>query len=66
MGAVTAALANGIITPGEAEGIARVITTFVRTIETSDFDRWLRIVEAEQAEELPGLPPTWPYPSVST
>ena len=42
MGAVTAALAGGLITPGEAQAIARVFTTFVQTIETSDFDQRLQ------------------------
>src|SRR5438034_1391488 len=43
MKAVTSALAAGIITPGEAGTIAAVVDTFVRAIETSDFDRRLKI-----------------------
>jgi Family of unknown function (DUF5681) len=35
MNAVTAALASGKITPGEAERIAGVVDTFVRAIETT-------------------------------
>src|SRR6516225_10768506 len=35
MNAVTAALARGIITPGEAERIANVVDTFVRAIATT-------------------------------
>jgi hypothetical protein len=35
MNAVTAALARGIITPGEAERIANVVETFVRAIDTT-------------------------------
>jgi hypothetical protein len=35
MNAVTAALARGEITPGEAERIAGVVDTFVRAIETT-------------------------------
>ena len=35
MNAVTAALAQGEITPGEAETIAGVVDTFVRAIETT-------------------------------
>jgi hypothetical protein len=38
MRAVTSALADGAITPGEAATIAAVVDTFVRAIETSDFD----------------------------
>jgi hypothetical protein len=52
MKAVTSALAAGVITPGEAGTIAAVVDTFVRAIETSDFDRRLKIMEAE----LPGHP----------
>jgi hypothetical protein len=58
MGAVTAALAQGLITPGEAQAIARVVTTFVQMIETSDFDRRLRLIEARQEEV--GASPLWP------
>jgi hypothetical protein len=42
--AVTSALAAGVITPGEAGTIAAVVDTFVRAIETSDFDRRLKIM----------------------
>jgi hypothetical protein len=45
MKAVTSALAEGAITPGEAATIAAVVDTFVRAIETSDFDRRLQLVE---------------------
>ena len=45
MKAVTSALADGAITPGEAATIAAVVDTFVRAIETSDFDRRLQLVE---------------------
>jgi hypothetical protein len=47
MKAVTCALAGGVITPGEAARIAAVVDTFVRAIETSDFERRLKIVEGE-------------------
>ena len=47
MKAVTSALAAGLITPVEAGTIASVVDTFVRAIETSDFDRRLKIMEAE-------------------
>jgi hypothetical protein len=45
MKAVTSALADGTITPGEAATIAAVVDTFVRAIETSDFDRRLKELE---------------------
>ena len=66
MGAVTAALADGLITPGEAQAIARVVTTFVQVIETSDFDRRLTMLEAEQTQQPSGQPPVWPYSSPTT
>ena len=47
MKAVTAALAGGVISPGEAATIAAVVDTFVRAIETSDFERRLQLVEAD-------------------
>jgi hypothetical protein len=47
MKAVTSALAGGMITPGEAATIAAVVDTFMRAIETSDFERRLRLVEAD-------------------
>src|SRR5437870_7348338 len=47
MKAVTSALARGMITPAEAATIAAVVDTFVRAIETSDFERRLRLVEAD-------------------
>ncbi len=56
MGAVTAALAGGLITPGEAQAIARVVTTFVQTIETSDFDQRLQMLEDRQAQHRSGPP----------
>jgi hypothetical protein len=49
MEAVTSVLANGAITPGEAATIAAVVDTFVRAIETSDFDRRLQLVEDDFA-----------------
>jgi hypothetical protein len=45
MKAVTSALAGGVITPGEAATIRAVVDTFVRPIETSDFERRLQLVE---------------------
>jgi Family of unknown function (DUF5681) len=58
MKAVTSALAAGLITPGEAATIAAVVDTFVRAIETSDFDRRLKIVEADLPAD-PQAMPSW-------
>jgi hypothetical protein len=45
MKAVTEALADGTITPGEAGRIAAVVDTFIQAIETSDFERRLQSIE---------------------
>src|SRR5437660_11082642 len=59
MKAVTTALADGVITPGEAGTIAAVVDTFVRAIETSDFDRRLKILEADVPPEPQTRPKGW-------
>ena len=50
MKAVTAALGGGVITPGEGEAIARIVDTFVRAIEASDFERRLKAIEIADRE----------------
>jgi len=45
MKGVTAALASGVITPGEAGRIALVVDTFVQAIETRDFEQRLATLE---------------------
>jgi hypothetical protein len=49
MGAVAAAVAQGALTPGEAEALAQVVATFMRAIETSNFDRRLQALEDNAA-----------------
>jgi hypothetical protein len=66
MGAVIAALAHGLITPAEGQAIAKVVTTFVQTIETSDFDRRLQMLEADQTQQPSSQPAVWPYSSLTT
>ena len=64
MKAVTSALANGVITPGEAGRIAGVVDTFVRAIETSDFDQRLQELEVKlKADDgrAVGTARSWPY-----
>jgi hypothetical protein len=53
MKAVTSALADGEITPGEAGRIAGVIDTFVRAIETSGFEQ--RLQELEDKLKAPAV-----------
>ena len=45
MGAVAAAVAEGALTPTEAEAFARVVDTFMRAIDASDFERRLQALE---------------------
>jgi hypothetical protein len=47
--AITTAVRRGGITPGEAAALAEVADTYIRAIETSDFDRRLRALEAARA-----------------
>ena len=49
MGAVAAAVAEGALMLGEAGALAQIVATFVRAIETSDFDRRLQSLEANAA-----------------
>ena len=46
MAAVLRALAQGGITPAEAAEIGRLVETYMRAIECTDFERRLRMVEA--------------------
>jgi hypothetical protein len=55
MKAVTSALAGGLISPGEAATIAAVVDTFVRAIETSDFEQRLQQVEADHTNPAGAL-----------
>lgn len=54
--AVTSAFAAGAITPRETVTIAAVFDTFVRAIEMSDLERYLKIVEADLPECPRGVP----------
>jgi uncharacterized protein DUF5681 len=47
LGGTVAAITNGVITPGEAAELARVVEIFVRAVEAGDFERRLRQVEEE-------------------
>jgi hypothetical protein len=49
MAALTAAAAQGMITPGEAAQLSQVVETYIRAIEATDFERRLRAVEATPA-----------------
>jgi hypothetical protein len=51
MGAIVKAAAQGAITADEAFKLSHMVDTFVRAIETSDFDRRLQILEDADAEK---------------
>ena len=52
MAAITAAVAEGAITPGEGAEVAKVVDAYIRAIEASDFDRRLKALEAANAADL--------------
>ena len=52
MAAITSAVAEGDITPGEGAAVAKMVDTYVRTLEASDFDRRLKALEATHAADL--------------
>ena len=49
LGAVTAAVADGALTPGEACDLSQVAATFIKAIETADFERRLQAIEQHNA-----------------
>src|SRR4051812_7616837 len=49
LGAVTAAVAEGALTPGEACDLSQVAATFIKAIETADFERRLQAIEQHNA-----------------
>ena len=52
MAAITAAVAEGAITPGEGAEVAKVVDAYVRALEASDFDRRLTALEAAHAADI--------------
>jgi len=45
MASITAAVAAGDITPGEAAELSRLVEAYVKAIEASEFDERLRAIE---------------------
>ena len=50
MAAITTAATSGEITPSEAAELARVVEIYARAVEVTDFDRRLRQLEQQYAE----------------
>jgi hypothetical protein len=53
MAALVTALANAEITAGEAAELAKMVEAFVRSLESREFDRRLRFLEARQTDARP-------------
>ncbi len=51
MGAIVKTAAQRVITPDEAFKPSQMVDTFVRAIDTSDFDKRLRMLENAHAQE---------------
>ena len=51
MAAITTAVAEGDLTPGEAAGLGRLIETFLRVLEASDFEIRLKTLESSLVGE---------------
>ena len=49
MAAITAAVAEGAITPAEGVEVGIIVETYLRALEASDFDRRLKALEAAHA-----------------
>ena len=49
--AAMAAVTGGVITPGEGAEVAKVVDSYVRAIEASDFDSRLKALEAAYAAD---------------
>jgi hypothetical protein len=47
MAAITAGVAGGEVTPGEAAELSRLVEAYVRALEASEFDLRLRAIEAK-------------------
>jgi hypothetical protein len=45
MAALTAAVAAGEVTPAEAVEVSKLVQDYVKTLEASDFDQRLRVIE---------------------
>jgi hypothetical protein len=50
MAAITAAVAAGEISPGEATEFSKLVQGYVVALEASEFDRRLRAIEARNAK----------------
>ncbi len=67
MGVILAAATQGVVTPDDAFKLGQLVDTFLRAIETSEFDRRVRLLEAacanrqDEAAGMNGTETGWPY-----
>jgi hypothetical protein len=50
MAAITAAVANGELTPAEAGELSRLVESYVKAIEVTEIERRLQVLEAANAQ----------------
>jgi hypothetical protein len=53
MAALTAGVAAGDVTPGEASELSRLVEAYVKALEASEFDQRLRVVEGRHGATRP-------------
>src|SRR6516165_5013435 len=53
MAALTAGVATGEVTPGEAAELSKLVEAYVKALEASEFDQRLRTVEERNREKRP-------------
>jgi hypothetical protein len=54
MAAITAAVAEGELSLGEAESVAKSVELFVRSIEAGEFDRRIKALEETASDRYVG------------
>jgi hypothetical protein len=53
MAALSASVAAGEVTPGEAAEFSKLVEAYVRALEASEFDQRLRTIEERNREKRP-------------
>jgi hypothetical protein len=53
MASITAAVASGEITPGEAAELSKLVEAYVKAIEANEFDQRLRAIEGRNSATRP-------------
>jgi len=53
MAAITAGVAAGVVTPGEASELAKLVEAYVKALEAGEFDQRIRAIEARDHAKRP-------------